>query len=77
MTSLDIAPAAGKLGVLTPGMGAVATTFFAGVLAAREGIAQPIGSVSQLGHIRLGKRNRRLDRFHHDEYPHVVEVGSL
>ena len=56
MTSLDIAPAAGKLGVLTPGMGAVATTFFAGVLAAREGIAQPIGSVSQLGHIRLGKR---------------------
>jgi len=56
VTSLDIAPAAGKLGVLTPGMGAVATTFFAGVLAAREGIAQPIGSVSQLGHIRLGKR---------------------
>ena len=47
MTALDIAPATGKLGVLTPGMGAVATTFYAGVLAAREGIAQPVGSVSQ------------------------------
>jgi myo-inositol-1-phosphate synthase len=56
LTALDIAPAAGKLGVLTPGMGAVATTFYAGVLAARQGIAQPVGSLSQLGRIRLGKR---------------------
>ncbi len=46
----------GKLGVLTPGMGAVATTFFAGVELIRRGAAAPIGSVTQLGTIRLGKR---------------------
>ena len=51
-----VAPATGKLGVLTPGMGAVATTFYAGVLAARAGQAVPIGSLTQMGHIRLGKR---------------------
>ena len=51
-----IPPATGKLGVLLPGMGAVATTFMAGVEAVRRGIAQPIGSLTQLGHIRLGKR---------------------
>jgi myo-inositol-1-phosphate synthase len=54
--STQIAPATGRLGILTPGMGAVATTFYAGVLAARQGIATPIGSLTQLGHIRLGKR---------------------
>jgi myo-inositol-1-phosphate synthase len=52
----QIAPATGKLGILTPGMGAVATTFIAGVVAARRGIGQPIGSLAQMGHIRLGKR---------------------
>ena len=51
-----IAPATGKLGVLTPGMGAVATTLYAGVMAARNGHAAPIGSLTQMGHIRLGKR---------------------
>jgi len=53
---LDIAPAAGKLGILTPGMGAVASTFIAGVEAVRKGIHLPIGSLTQMGHIRLGKR---------------------
>ena len=52
----QIAPAAGKLGILTPGLGAVATTFIAGVEAARRGLAQPIGSLTQVSHIRLGKR---------------------
>jgi myo-inositol-1-phosphate synthase len=52
----EIAPATGKLGVLTPGMGAVSTTFIAGVLAARKGYAEPTGSVSQMSHIRLGRR---------------------
>ena len=52
---LDIAPATGKLGVLTPGMGAVASTFIAGVLQARQEGKAPIGSVSQMAHIRLGK----------------------
>jgi myo-inositol-1-phosphate synthase len=51
-----IAPAKGKLGVMIPGMGAVATTFMAGVEAVRKGIAEPIGSLTQMGTIRLGKR---------------------
>jgi myo-inositol-1-phosphate synthase len=51
-----IKPAKGKLGVLLPGMGAVATTFVAGVEAARRGVAKPIGSLTQMGTIRLGKR---------------------
>ena len=46
----------GKLGILTPGMGAVATTFIAGVIAIRKGLASPIGSHTQMGTIRLGKR---------------------
>ncbi|MGD2100885.1 MAG: inositol-3-phosphate synthase [Acidimicrobiia bacterium] len=52
-----IPPAEGKLGILTPGMGAVATTFVAGVLAARRGYGAPTGSLTQLAHIRLGKRD--------------------
>jgi myo-inositol-1-phosphate synthase len=52
----DIRPAKGKLGVLLPGMGAVATTFIAGVEAIRRGHAKPIGSMTQMGTIRLGKR---------------------
>ncbi len=49
-------PATGKLGVLTPGLGAVATTFMAGVESIRRGLAQPIGSLTQMATIRLGKR---------------------
>ena len=52
----QIAPAAGNLGVLTPGMGAVASTFVAGVIAARRGLTPPIGSISQMAHIRLGTK---------------------
>jgi myo-inositol-1-phosphate synthase len=52
----EIRPATGKLGILTPGMGAVATTFMAGVEAIRRGISKPIGSLTQMGTIRLGKR---------------------
>ena len=51
-----IAPAAGKLGILIPGMGAVATTFIAGVEAVKRGLGVPVGSLTQLGTIRLGKR---------------------
>ncbi|HEX7091641.1 MAG TPA: inositol-3-phosphate synthase [Longimicrobiales bacterium] len=51
-----IAPAEGRLGVLLPGLGAVATTFIAGVEAVRRGLAQPIGSLTQMAHIRLGRR---------------------
>jgi myo-inositol-1-phosphate synthase len=51
-----IKPAKGKLGVMIPGMGAVATTLIAGVEAIRRGFAKPIGATSQMGTIRLGKR---------------------
>ena len=49
-------PAQGKLGVMAVGMGAVATTLIAGVEAVRKGLAKPIGSLTQMGTIRLGKR---------------------
>jgi myo-inositol-1-phosphate synthase len=52
----NIQPANGKLGILIPGLGAVATTMIAGVEAVKKGIAQPIGSLTQMGTIRLGKR---------------------
>jgi len=55
-TNEDIQPAKGKLGIMIPGMGAVATTFVAGVEAIRKGFAKPIGSLTQMGTIRLGKR---------------------
>jgi myo-inositol-1-phosphate synthase len=55
-TATKITPARGKLGVMIPGMGAVATTFMAGVEAVRQKIAEPIGSLTQMGTIRLGKR---------------------
>ena len=51
-----IASPKGKLGVLLPGMGAVSTTFMAGVELVRKGHAKPVGSLTQLGTIRLGKR---------------------
>ncbi len=53
---VDIKKAEGKLGVLLPGMGAVATTFIAGVLAGRKGLTRLHGSLTESGHIRLGKR---------------------
>jgi len=53
---IEIAPARGKLGVLLVGLGAVSTTTIAGVMAIRKGLAQPIGSLTQMGTIRLGKR---------------------
>ncbi len=52
----QIQPSNGRLGVLLPGFGAVATTFIAGVEAARRGIARPLGSVTQMNTIRVGKR---------------------
>ncbi len=55
-SSITIKPATGKLGILIPGMGAVASTFIAGVEAIKQGLGEPIGSLTQLGTIRLGKR---------------------
>jgi myo-inositol-1-phosphate synthase len=53
---VEIAPASGKLGILLVGLGAVSTTFVAGCEAIRKGTAKPIGSLTQMGTIRLGKR---------------------
>ena len=50
-------PATGKLGILIPGLGAVSTTLIAGVELARRGLGRPIGSITQLGTVRLGKRS--------------------
>jgi myo-inositol-1-phosphate synthase len=55
-TAQNVAPAKGKLGVMVVGLGAVATTMIAGVEAVRRGLAKPIGSLTQMGAIRLGKR---------------------
>jgi len=54
-----IAPARGRLGVLTPGLGAVATTFMAGVESIRRGHSKPIGSLTQMATVRLGKRTEK------------------
>jgi myo-inositol-1-phosphate synthase len=55
-TRTAVRPASGKLGILTPGLGAVATTFMAGVESIRRGYSQPIGSLTQMATVRLGKR---------------------
>ena len=51
-----IRPATGRLGIITPGLGAVATTFMAGVESIRRGLSSPVGSLTQMATIRLGKR---------------------
>ncbi len=68
--AVDVKPATGKLGVLTVGMGAVATTYMAGVIASRKGLGLPIGSLCEMGTIRLGKRTE-------DRVPKLREYISL
>ena len=68
--SVAIAPADGRLGVLIPGMGAVASTFIAGVEAVKRGLGAPIGSLTQLGTIRLGKRTE-------GRTPHIKDFVPL
>src|SRR5262250_965516 len=69
-TPVDIAPARGKLGVLLVGLGAVSTTTIAGVVAIRNGFARPIGSLTQMGTVRLGKRTEGRS-------PRISEVVPL
>jgi myo-inositol-1-phosphate synthase len=56
---MQVIPAEGKLGILLVGLGAVSTTFVAGVEAIKRGLAQPVGSLTQMGTIRLGKRTEK------------------
>ncbi|HXB42404.1 MAG TPA: inositol-3-phosphate synthase [Puia sp.] len=60
----------GKLGILIPGLGAVATTLIAGVEAVKQGFSQPIGSLTQMGNIRLGKRTE-------NRYPLIKDFVPL
>ncbi len=71
-----IAPAQGKLGVLLVGLGAVSTTFIAGVEAIRRGRAKPIGSLSQMSTIRLGKRTEQRSPLISDFVP-LADLGDL
>jgi myo-inositol-1-phosphate synthase len=62
-------PAEGRLGILLPGLGAVSTTLIAGVELVRRGLARPVGSVTQMGTIRLGKRTENRSPLIHDFVP--------
>ena len=73
---LSIAPAKGKLGVLLVGLGAVSTTTIAGVLAIRKGLAPPIGSLSQMGTVRLGRRTESRAPRIRDFVP-LADLGDL
>ena len=66
----------GKLGVLIPGLGAVATTFIAGVESIRKGYQPPIGSMTQMGHIRLGKRTDNRQPLVKDFVP-IAELNDM
>ena len=68
-----ILPANGKLAILTPGMGAVTSTLIAGVLATKKGLKKPIGSLTQMGKIRLGKRSEKRSSLIKD----IVPITSL
>src|ERR671926_1881859 len=72
-TPVDIAPARGKLGVLLVGLGAVSTTTIAGVLAIRKQFAKPLGSLTQMGTVRLGKRTEGRS----PKISEVVPLSSL
>ena len=66
----NIQPPKGKLGVLLPGMGAVSSTLIAGVQLVNAGYSQPIGSVTQMSRIRLGKRDN-------PQYPYIKDFVPL
>lgn len=66
----QIQPAKGKLGVLIPGLGAVATTLIAGVESVKKGLSQPVGALTQMGNIRLGKRTE-------NRYPKIKDFVPL
>jgi len=68
--SVQVKKAEGKLGILIPGLGAVATTMIAGVESIKKGLAEPIGSLTQMGRLRLGKRTE-------NRYPLIKDFVSL
>jgi len=75
-TPVEIAPAKGKLGVLLVGLGAVSTTTIAGVFAIRKGLAKPIGSLAEMGTVRLGKRTENRSPLIRDFVP-LAELNDI
>lgn len=76
MSNSSVKPAKGKLGILTPGLGAVATTFIAGVESVRRGHSKPIGSLTQMATIRLGKRTENRTPLIKDFVP-LVDLNDI
>jgi myo-inositol-1-phosphate synthase len=72
----EVRPPDGGLAILLPGLGAVSTTFIAGVEAIRKGLAKPIGSLTQMGTIRLGKRTEKRSPMIKDFVP-LSELSDL
>jgi myo-inositol-1-phosphate synthase len=70
MTKVQVKEASGKLGILTVGVGAVATTFIAGTLITRKGLGIPVGSITQLATMRIGKREE-------NNFPKIKDVVPL
>lgn len=68
-TQVKIEAPSGKLGILLPGMGAVSTTVIAGIEAVKRGLAEPVGSLTQMGRLRLGKRSENRSSFIKDFIP--------
>ena len=72
----DIKPVEGKLGIMLVGLGAVSTTFMAGVETINKGLAKPIGSLTKMGAIRLGKRTEHKNPTVHGSlggfYAHAI-----
>ena len=73
MKQFNIMPAEGKLGILVVGCGAVATTLMAGVMMVRKGLARPIGSMTQMDRIRVGKGDERK----YLNYTDIVPLATL
>lgn len=71
-----VEPAQGRLGVLVVGLGAVSTTFIAGTLAVRKGLAKPIGSITQMAKIRLGKKEEKRNPLIKDVVP-LADLNDL
>ncbi|WP_210466173.1 MULTISPECIES: inositol-3-phosphate synthase [Rufibacter] len=72
----EVKPAEGRLGILIPGLGAVATTFIAGVEAVKKDLAKPVGSLTQMGRIRLGKRTENRHPLIKDFVP-LAELSDI
>ena len=70
MEQNKIRPAEGKLGILCVGLGAVSSTFIAGTLMIRKGMGKPVGSITQMAKIRVGRGNDA-------QYKHVSEIVSM